>query len=313
MSSPEQIFACPNLLSPNDFGFRRSLNGATQMAERAFIGIPADDLEYSGAPFSHMGISTRQRSVPSASQESDQFDDTHSYDASQSSVPNDACRVCTPSSSSDAPNELQPQIMLNGSWASSTGGAGSLHTPSVSGSTSLDTNRRVGSSIVLQTQSQISTSRSWTPEILSPSSEVQGPRPFDPLEGMGDPREIIMLDQEDINFLLRELENSSHVPGPSNLPNNGPQMYGLGSTSPMAADTRNVEAPAPERPHLSPMRTPKKSSGSQAIKKERAALTSSSREKAQKVREIGACLRCLVNHEPVRFEPQGSSSFLGLH
>lgn len=66
-----------------------------------------------------------------------------------------------------------------------------LHTPPVSGGASFGTSKGMGPPMSLQTLSQAPASRSWTPEILSPSSETTGVGQFDPLEGMSDPRETI--------------------------------------------------------------------------------------------------------------------------
>lgn len=304
-SSDQQINARQYLLSPDNLNFWRSLDGATQMADRAFIGIPAEDDEYTRALFFPIDPSPGERSMPFSSQESDQFDEANSYDASESGTGDVACPVFTPPSSSDAPVRSQPQIMLNGSRNSSTRGAGSLQTPSASGSASLGPSQGMGSPILIQTQPQIPKSKSWTPEILSPSPEATASGHPILLEGMSDPRETFMLEQGDIDFLLQGIQNQSQsessppVLSPSHLLDNTLHLSALGSSLPVA-NTWVTEAPVAGHTRLAPIRTPVSHSGSQATKKERAALTLTAREKAHKVREIGACLRCLVNHEPVR-------------
>lgn len=322
MSSREQqIFACTNLLTPHNFDIGRSHNRATQMADRAFIGIPAEDVEYSRTSLSHVGFPVRARSVPSASQESDQFDEVYSYDGSHSGIANTACPVFTPQSGSDAPTNSQPQIMLNDSWTSPTGGPGSRHTPSISDSASLGMGSGMESPTLLSMQAQVSASRFCTPEALSPS-EAMDSEQFDLLGGMSDTQETLRLGQEDIDFLqeLQRIENQSPLQSSPNLlawshlSEDDPHVFVLGSSSPVPADTWTLETPVTERTEMTPARRSKVPSGPRVNKKERAALTSTARARAQKLREIGVCLRCLVNHESVRAEPPQrsfSSPYLG--
>ena len=288
------------------------------MADRAFIGIPADDVEYNHISFSHVELPIRERPGPSAGQISDHVDEVYSYDGSHSGTASIACPVFTPQSESDAPSKPQPQIVLNGSWTSSTGGADSLHTPSVSDIASPDIGVGMDAPTHLSTQAQASAWRLCTPEALSSSSEVIAFEQTNLLGGMGDPQHTIRLNQDDLDFLEElqriqsqsQRESSPHLLDRSHPLDYVPQTPALEASSPVAADTWTVEAPAASRTQLTPVRTAKASSRSPHTRKDRAALTSSGREKAGKLRKVGACLRCLVNHETVRTKPEGSSSFI---
>lgn len=276
-------------------------SGFEGFSERALLGIPAAENDEHDRGLVFLFDSwTGQPSQTSASEGSECAAPKYSPTAPPSDQSSSVPLVMTPQSDSDVSMmEISP-MRLGGSEASFRSGVDVPGTPSTSESITF------GSHNLLESQSGSWFPAGRTSPTMSPSLDPTSSVQVDPLEGI-DPRETIVIDKEDIEYLsllqaqarqgqpndLQVSVSPWHDPGPgiSHLSPNARNLPKENTrTRKRKADT---STPYPSRSASTTLRA-------KATKQERAALTLRGREKASKLREIGVCLRCLVNHEEVR-------------
>ena len=284
-------------LTPQASGPQHS-NGSRRDPERSLIGIPAEDEHNRGLTF-FFDSWTGQLSQTSASEGSESAAPEKSPRAPPSDHNPGLPLVLTPQSDSDVLMREVSQISLGESEASSASGVHVIATPSSSESATLDSN------ISQETQSRSRLSDGRTPP-MSPYADQRSFVPVNPLQGIEDPRDTIVIDDEDIDFLIRAQEEqgqpneSQSFIGPLLDP-----VIGTSHVSPKVREilksTRPKKKESCSRSSNSPILVkghrydPKTRVG----RKERGPLTEEKRQVACEVRKIGACLRCLYNHEPV--------------
>ena len=265
--------------------------------ERCLIGILAEDEHDRGLTFLFDSW-TGQPSQTSASEGSESAAPENLPRAPPSDHSSSLPLVMTPQSDSDVPMEDVSQISLSESEASSASAINIIATSSSSKSATLDSN------ISQETQSRSPFSDGRTPP-MSPYAD-QTFVPVNPLLGIEDPRDTIVIDEEDIDFLIRTHQGQGQPNEPQNSV--GPSLDpGIGNSHVL----QKVGGP-PKSTRLGKKESRDRSSHSailvkghrydpktQVGRKERRPLTEEGRQTARELRKIGACLRCLYNHEPV--------------
>ncbi|CAF9928416.1 MAG: hypothetical protein ALECFALPRED_004053 [Alectoria fallacina] len=308
MSASNGLIQAGYTSSSQDSRSQESSRGFDINSERSLIGIPpAEPDEHDRGLFFFFDSWTGQPSQSSASEESEY---TVPEESSKASPPDHSASLppaMTPQSDLDLQRMEDSQSRLKGSRASSASGYDVPDTPSGSGSASLGTNQAHSSQLLLQTQSGSWTSDIRTPTPLSPSPNRTNSDLIDPLEGINNPRDTIIINQEDLDFL--QLLKAWEVQGQPNNSDDG--------LSPLHYPGRNSRQDAPNESKLLEGTKKKKKKKShhlrsypsdlvvrhkddpkaQVGKKERRPLTDEERKRARALREIGVCLRCLFNHE----------------
>ena len=296
MSASNGLNFAGHSLNPQGSGPQHS-SGPRGDPERSLIGIPAEDEHDRGLTF-FFDSWTGQPSQTSASEGSESAAPENSPRAPPSDHDSNLPLVLTPQSDPDVLMKEVSQISLGESEASSASGVNVIATPSSSESATLDSN------ISQQTQSRSRLSDGRTPP-MSPYADQKGFVPVNPLQGIEDPRDTIVIVQEDIDF-LKGLEGQC-------LPNE-PQHFigplldpGIGTShvSPKAREIHKSTRPEKKEPRSRTSHSPITVKGhrydpkTQVGRKERRRLTEEEKQKARELRKKGACLRCLYNHEPV--------------
>ena len=277
-------------LTPQASGPQHS-SGPRGDPERSLIGIPAEDEHDRGLTF-FFDSWTGQPSQTSASEGSESAAPENSPRAPPSDHSLRLPLVMTPQSDSDVLMKEVSQISLSESEPSSASGVNVIATPSSSESATLDSNISQGT----QSPSRLSDGR--TPP-MSPHADQRSFAPVNPLQGIEDPRETIDINREDIDFLLRLPNEPQHFIGPFLDPGTGtshvpPKVREIPkSMRPEKKEPRrSSHSPIPVKGHRYDPKT-------QVGRKEGRHLTEERRQIARELRKIGACLRCLYNHEPV--------------
>ena len=322
MSASNGLIQAGYTSSSQDSRSQESSRGFDINSERSLIGIPpAEPDEHDRGLFFFFDSWTGQPSQSSASEESEY---TVPEESSKASPPDHSASLppaMTPQSDLDLQRMEDSQSRLKGSRASSASGYDVPDTPSGSGSASLGTNQAHSSQLLLQTQSGSWTSDIRTPTPLSPSPNRTNSDLIDPLEGINNPRDTIIINQEDLDFL--QLLKAWEVQGQPNNSDDG--------LSPLHYPGRNSRQDAPNESKLLEGTKKKKKKKShhlrsypsdlvvrhkddpkaQVGKKERRPLTDEERKRARALREIGVCLRCLFNHETVSVGRRSSQIMFG--
>lgn len=301
-----QTTADPHLLNPADSSTPGLLHGGSSNFDRSILGIPAaEDDEYTRGLTFFFDPSTGQPSVASTSEESDNPGEASPYEASPSSNNTGSRRVFTPKSVSDTSGGLHPLLLSSASVGSSDGGwsdggADHPHPPSVSARASAGSSQVASMPMPTQTPTLLPTSGKYGASTMSP--EAVDPRiaqPFSPLEDMSDPRGIINIDQNDVNFLVGILSpedqsrqgDSAQALDPMDLMDNQ-SSQGIAPQTGKHTGAVTARTPGASRRWQNPWR--------------RRATTKDVTEKAKStenqklMRLLGSCLPCLVNHEKVR-------------
>ena len=295
MSASNGLSIAGHSLTPQASGPQHS-SGPRGDSERSLIGIPAEDEHDRGLTF-FFDSWTGQVSQTSASEGSESAAPENSPRAPPSDHSSGLPLVLTPQSDSDVLMKEVSEISLGESEASSASGANVIAAPSSSKSATLD------SIISQETQSRSRLSEGRTPP-MSPYSDQRSFVPVNPLQGIEDPRDTIVIDSEDIDFLIQsqkgQPDEPQHFIGPLLDPgivtsHNSPKVRELPkSTRPEKKKSRSRSSHSPilVKGHRYDPKT-------QVGRKERRPLTEEGRQIARELRKIGACLRCLYNHEPV--------------
>lgn len=126
--------------------------------------------------------------------------------------------------------------------------------------------------------------------------------PLDPLQGIEYHRDPIVIDKEDIDFLIRFQEEQ----GQPNEPQHsiGTSEIGTSHVSPKVKEIHKSTRPEKKEPRSRNSHSPITVKGhrydpkTQVGRKKRRSLTEEERQTACELRKRGACLRCLYNHEP---------------
>ena len=297
MSASNGLNFAGHSLTPQGSG-PQHFSGPRGDPERSLIGIPAEDEHDRGLTFLFDSW-TGQLSQTSASEGSESAAPENSPRAPPSDHDSSLPLVLTPQSDSDVLMKEVSQISLGESEGSPASGVNVIATPSSSESAALDSN------ISQETQSRSRLSDGRTPP-MSPYPDQRSFVPVNPLQGIEDPRDTIVIVQEDIDFLIRsqggqgQPNEPQHFVGPLLDPGIGtshvsPKVREIPkSTRPEKKKSRSRSSHSPilEKGHRYDPKT-------QVGRKERRPLTEEGRRIARELRKIGACLRCLYNHEPV--------------
>ena len=281
-------------LTPQASGPQHS-SGSRGDPERSLIGIPAEDEHDRGLTF-FFDSWTGQLSQTSESEGSESAAPENSPRAPPSDHSSSLPLVLTPQTDSDVLMKEVSQISLSEPEVSSVSGVNVMATPSSSESATLDSN------ISQETQSRSHLSDGRTPP-MSPYADQRNFAPVNPLQGIESPRDTIVIDREDIDFLLGLPNEPQHFIGPLLDPGTGisrvsPKVREIPkSTRPEKKESRSRKSPSPivVKGHRYDPKT-------QVGRKERGPLTEERRQTARELRKIGACLRCLYNHEPVSIQ-----------
>ena len=294
MSTPNGLSFAGHSLSPQASGLQHSSSHRGNHG-RSLIGIPPEDEHDRGLIFLFDSW-TGQISQTSASEGSESAAPENSPRAPPPDPSSSLPLVMTPHSDSDVLMNEVSQISLGESEASSASGVNIIATPSSSESATLDSN------ISQETQSRSRLSEGRTPP-MSPYADQRSFLPVNPLQGIEDPRDTIVINKEDIDYLIG-LEGQDQP--------NEPQ-HSIGPLLDPGIGTSHVSPPKSTRPEKKESRSRSSHSAilvkgrrydpkTQVRRKERRPLTEEGRQTARDLRKIGACLRCLYNHEPVSFQ-----------
>lgn len=320
MSNSNRLHHASYTANPQDSRAQGSSHGSSHgfglESERTLIGIPpAEPDEHDRGLFFFFDSWTGQPSQTSASEDSEYAIPEGSIKASPSLDSTSLPQAMTPQSNRDVPRMEDPQTRPNGSKTSSSG-FGALNTPSASGPASLEAHNAQSSPVLLQTQSGSWTSEGRTLPTFSPSPDRTSSDPVDPLEGINDrvsdPRDTIIINQEDINFLQGlEAQGAQHQPNNSDdsmVPLHDPRQV----TRHGSPNAKKVPKKIPKKMnstknelHISTYQSSnlvmrqRNDRRTQVVKKERRPRTEEERKRDRTLREIGVCLRCLFNHETV--------------
>ena len=201
MSNPNGLHHGNYTPNSDDPRAQGSFHGYGLESERTLIGIPpAEPDEHDRGLIFFFDSWTGQPSQNSASEESEYAIPEDSIKASPSDDSTSLIQVMTPQSNLEVPRREDRQTRPNGSRNSSSGFDLSS-TPSASGRASIEAHNAQSSPGLLQTQSGSWTTEGRTPPTLSPSPDRTSSDPVNPLEGINDPRNTIIINQNDINFL----------------------------------------------------------------------------------------------------------------
>ncbi len=294
--------------NPEDSGAQGSSHGFGLESERSLIGIPpAEPDEHDRGLFFFFDSWTGQPSQTSASEESEYAVPEDSITASPSNDSTSLLQAMTPQSNFDVPRTENSQTRPYGSKTSSSG-FNVPNTPSASGPASLEAHNARSSPVLLQTQSGSWTTEGRTPPTLSPSPDRTSSDPVDPLEGINDPRDTIIINQYDIEF-LKDLEAQERLDQPNNSNDSMVPLHDRRQVtrhgSPNARDIPKKANLKKNELHISTSQSTnlvirqKNDRRTQVGKKERRQLTEEEKKRARILRDIGVCLRCLFNHETV--------------
>ena len=274
-------------------------------SERPLIGIPAEDEHDRGLIF--LFDSWTGQLSQTASEGSESAAPENSPRAPPSDHSSSLPLVMTPQSDSDVLMKEVSQISLSESEASSASGVNVIATPSASEPATLD------SDISQETQFRSRLSDGRTPP-MSPYADQRSFVPVNPLQGIDNPRDTIDINKEDIDFLLRSQEGQGQ---PNELQNLVGPLHDPGiGTSHFSPTVRDMPKSTGPRKRESDNRSSRSSilvkrqrydPKTQIGRKERRPLTEEGRKTARALRKVGACLRCLYNHEHVSVRP--SSGF----
>lgn len=322
-SNSNSLFHARYTSSPEDPMSQESSRAFDIDSERSLIGIPpADPDEHDRGLIFSYDPWTGQPSQTSASEgsEVEYAVPEDSFEASTSDYSTSLPQVMTPQSNLDVPRMDDPQSRLNGSSLSSASRLDVPYTPSASRPASVGSHGVQSSSILLQAHSRSWTSDGRTPPPLSPAAEITSSDLIDPLVGINDPRNTIILNQDDIDFLQPLMAQEGHGQphnsddGVSALHDRGQNRRHDSPYSRKLAEKRKTKKKESRNSKFDPSALvirPRNDPRSQIVKKERRALTENERERARLLREIGVCLRCLWNHEPVSSGQRYSKATFG--
>ena len=276
--------------------------------DRSIIGIPAENDEFNRGLKFYFDPSTGQPSVHSTSEESEVLGETPPYEPSRSSDNTTSCKINTPQSVSDIPGGLQPQAVELTSVEFSDGessecGADHPYPPSVSAGASVGAIEAAPSPETLQEATNLLTAGSSTVTAMSPTFGPSVDTPSDPLEDTSGPRGVINIDQNDVGFLERimraplsaQMDLVHALFGQSIAPphpeSQSSEAKHLEVPQRTLRHTRTVAVRKPKSPRarLDPM-------GPRPTNRD---TTDKAKTEKAKMRLIGVCLPCLVNHERV--------------
>ena len=303
-NGPHHATSTPN---PEDSRAQGSPHGFGLESERTLIGIPlAEPDEHDRGLFFFFDSWTGQPSQTSASEESEYAVPEDPITASPSNDSTSLLQAMTPQSNFDVPRMEGSQTRPYGSKTSSSG-FDVPNTPSASGPESLAHNAQY-SPVLLQTPSGSWTTEGRTPPTLSPSPDRTSSDPVDPLEGINNPQDTIIINQDDISF-LQELEAQKGQDRPNNsddslVPSHDPpQVTRHGSPNaikvPKKMNSKKNELHISTSQSSNLVIRQRNDPKTQVVKKERRHLTEEEKKRARILRDIGVCLRCLFNHETV--------------
>ena len=274
---------------------------------RSLIGIPSEDEHDRGLTF-FFDSWTGQISQTSASEGSESAAPENSPRAPPSDHGSSLPLVMTPQSDPNVLMREVSEISLSEPEASSASGGNIIATPSSSSeSANLDSNISQG------TQSRSRSSDGRTPP-MSPYANQRSFVPVNPLQGIENPRDTIVINKEDIDFLLHIQEGQGqpdepqHSVGPLHDPKIGSSHFSLEvRETPKSTRPRKKESRSRSSHSAVLVKGHRYDPKTQVGRKERRPLTEEGRRTARELRKIGACLRCLYNHEPVSV--QSSSEY----
>ena len=309
--STQQIPAMSNLLNETESSIYQPLDIMPPTLNRRFLGIPAEHDEFSRGLIFFSDPSTGQPSLHSTGQESESRGENPAYQHSQSSNDTSSHIVFTPQSTSDSSDGPHPQVISPRSGRSPESelyNRDAIHRqwPSVSARASAGTTEVAPSPALSQVPAHMPMTAESSAATMSPDVDMLMPEPFDLLEDMKDPREIILIGPSDVE-VLEEMMKSGIASGP------GYQAQ-IFNEMPLASAQINDSMAPHHSEFVQGLEPTSREAGQRmgmnqkelAIRTKRASrsknprgLTKDAIEKSKVIRRIGSCLPCLVNHEPV--------------
>lgn len=311
-SSNQQTPASPELLGPTVSSTLRPLDGVSSNFDRSRLGIPAEDDEFTRGLTFFFDPSTGQSSVPSPSQEFVDPDEASPYGPSPASTGTSSRKVFTPQSVSDDLHGLHPRMDSSKSVGitdsgSSDEGVDHPHPPLICARASTGMSHAALSPLAIQTPIHLPPEGSHTVTTMSLAPNLPIPEPFGPLEDTSNPRRIINLDPNDLACLeeIMSLEGPSRRGNPAGALDPMDLMNDQISRSVAPPNSESVQRSKKEDGEVQQrigtkrgamvIRTPKVSRPPPDPTGRRA----STKDAKAKMRDIGSCLPCLVNHEQV--------------
>lgn len=302
--------ANPDLVNPADSSTLRQLYTVSSDFDRSILGIPAEDDEFTRGLIFSFDPSTGLPSVPSTSQESADLVEDPPYEPSRSSNNTGSLKIFTPQSVSDAQGGLHPRSVSSRSVGSSDAGS-SVHEADssqdlpISAQISAGTNEIATSPNLIQTPTYLPMVGTHTPSTMPPADDLSYSEHCGPWEDINDPREVIDIGPNDIKYLAEILrrEDPSRLGDPAQALDPMDLMDDetrQSTTSLQSELARGLNSNHGEIHKSIGTHTRAVSNGKERVSQLRH-NTKSRRaiEKVKLMRQIGACLPCLVNHEQV--------------
>ena len=315
--SKQQIPVNPDPPEPDDSSTLRPLNAVSSEFDRSIIGIPAEDDEFTRGLIFSFDPSTGLPSVSSTSQESEHEVEGSPYEPSRSSNNTSSLNILTPmftpQSVSEASSGLHPRSAPSQSGGSSDGGssvhdANDIQSLSVSLQVTAGTSEAACSPNLNPTLTNLPVACVQPPSTMSPVVHPSSSEYFDIVEDVNDPRMVIDIDPNDIEFLAEIIRRG----GPSR-PGYSAQALDLMDLT----DAQISQTTTSPQPHLAEgskqrethesigRRTRVVSNRNERVSQPnhhprgRRASNKDETENVKLMRQIGVCLPCLVNHEHV--------------
>ena len=307
--SNQQIPAMSNLLDETESSILQPPEAVFPALNRCFLGIPAESDEFSRGLVFLFDPSTGQPSVHSPREESMDRGGSPAYQHSQSSNNTSSHKIFTPQSTSGSSDGQHPRVVSPRSSRSSESethnrDAIRQRRPSVSARASAGASEAVLSPTLSQASVHMPMTAESPAATMSPDLDLSMPEPFDPIEDMKDPRDIINMGPSD----FQDLEEIMRIP--SGLGHRTQMLYEM-----PLVNAHTNDSMALHHSQLIHGLKPTSREASQrteyhqkklAIRSKRASrsrdprgMTKDAREKSKVIRQIGSCLPCLVNHEQV--------------
>ena len=309
--SKQQTLASP--LDPADSSVSGPVDAAPSDFDRSILGIPAEDDEFSRGLIFSFDPSTGLPSVPSTSEESEDPDGNHTYELSHPSNNTSSVKIFTPQSVSDASSGLHPRSASAQSVGSSDGGssvneADELQSLPISLKVAVGASEAASSTKVTQTPTYlpmigVQSTSTKSLAVTSSSSDHSGK-----LESMNDPRVIINIGPNDIEYLekiLRQEDPSrlgipAQALDPMDLVDDsiGPSTTSLQRELANGSKYGKIHTSAGSHTGAGSKGKGRVSQASHKLKCRRPS-DQYDKEHLKLMRQIGVCLPCLVNHEHV--------------
>ena len=309
--SNQQIPAMSNVLDETESSILQPSVAVFPALNRRFLGIPAESDDFSRGLIFLFDPSTGQPSVHSPREGSVDGGGSPAYQHSQSSNNTSSHKVFTPQSTSGSTDGPHPRVVSPRSGRSSESeshdrDAIRQQRPSVSARASAGASEAVLSPALSQASVHMPMTAESPPATMSPDVDLSMSEPFDPIEDMKDPRDIINIGPSEVQD-LEEIMQSGILGG---LGHRAQMLYEMPLANAQINDSmalhhsqlvqglQPTSREAVQRTEYHRRRLAIRSKRASRSRESRG-MTKDAREKAREIRRIGSCLPCLVNHEQV--------------